>query len=372
MSKKNKIWVFHAEYAAWERKQPIIASTDATRIGHFHTGAHRIITEKLSELYIYPEEATATARKGLNLPINHMNEIVGVIGITGDYDEVMGYGQVVKKMTEILLRESTEQDEKRLYARIRSRFLEDWILSSRPMPQQVLIERASLLDIDTSLPRRIMVSSAQQLDRYIDTAKGQQLIENVEKTIAGIVEIESDNIILRNNARQIMIVRAETDEQLERLAHRLAETVKKKYDVCLNIGIDGNAPDIHKAYVQANKAWRAAQAKQTEVLPYKSITLELFLGDISKQTKTEYLHKVFAGCGYEEISSWISVIEAYFQAEGSINEAAAKLYIHKNTMQYKLKRLEALTGYDIRLPSNAAVFYMAYQFYRDAGGNLIS
>jgi carbohydrate diacid regulator len=34
---------------------------------------------------------------------------VGVIGITGAYEQVIGYGQVVKKMTEILIREGNEQ-----------------------------------------------------------------------------------------------------------------------------------------------------------------------------------------------------------------------------------------------------------------------
>lgn len=361
----------HQDINMMDENGVIVASTDATRIGHFHKGAYRIVSEKLNELYISPEEATTTARKGLNLPIMHMNEIVGVIGITGDYEQVIGYGQVVKKMTEILLRESTEQDEKRLDARVRSRFLEDWVISSRPMPQQALAERATLLGMDITLPRRVLVSSAQELDRYIDTAKGQQLIEKVEEAVAAIVEKENGNIILRNNARQILLVRAGTDEQMENLARRLTAMAKSQFDVRLTVGVDGNAADMHKAYVQANKAWRAARAKQAEVLAYKNITLELFLGDVTKQIKEEYLHKVFSGCNYEDISRWMSVLDAYFQAEGSIREAAEKLYIHKNTLQYKLKKLEELTGYDIRLPSNAPVFYIAYQFYRDVGSSML-
>ena len=82
----------------------IIASTDPARIGFLHEGARQIIEERLPELYIRAEEATATARTGLNLPITHRGDIVGVIGITGEYGQVIGYGQVVKKMTEILSR----------------------------------------------------------------------------------------------------------------------------------------------------------------------------------------------------------------------------------------------------------------------------
>ena len=84
-----------------------------------------------------------------------------------------------------------------------------------------------------------------------------------------------------------------------------------------------------------------------------------------RQTKEEYLRKVFRGCTYEELRRWIGLLEAYFAAEGSIQAAADALYIHKNTLQYRLKRLEELTGYDVRLVSQSTVFYMAMLFFRD-------
>lgn len=92
----------------------VIASTDETRIGSLHEGARKLIGEHLPELYVEAEHATSTSRPGLNLPITHGGSIVGVIGITGLYGEVVGYGQVVKKMVEILIRENAEQDERRM------------------------------------------------------------------------------------------------------------------------------------------------------------------------------------------------------------------------------------------------------------------
>ena len=95
------------------------------------------------------------------------------------------------------------------------------------------------------------------------------------------------------------------------------------------------------------------------------MTLELFAGDISKQMKIAYIHKLFQNCAYEELSGWIDILEAYFAAEGSLTAAADALYIHKNTLTYKLKKLAELTGYDVRLISNAPVFYMAMLFFQD-------
>ena len=47
------------------------------------------------------------------------------------------------------------------------------------------------------------------------------------------------------------------------------------------------------------------------------------------------------------------------------------MYIHKNTLQYRLKRLEELTGCYVRRPSQAPVFYMAVLFFKEVEGSLL-
>lgn len=353
-----------------DRDGVIIASTDSTRIGNLHEGAKEVIKNHLKELYITPESATGTARVGLNLPIVNQEEIVGVIGITGAYEAVKDYGQIVKKMVEILIRENTEQDEKRLKMRVMSRFLEDWIMGNGLLQPQALSERGFKLGIDTSLPRRVLVVSVKELKTYTATADGQKLIERIENDIAAIVEADTGNMILRNTGRQIIILRMRSDEQVQSLAEKLYGLVRDKYQVRTAIGIDGKAEDIHLAYSQANKAWRSAQMSPTGIRSYDQVTLELFAEDISKQTKIEYLYKVFRGKDYAEICQWIGLLEVYFQAEGSLTAAAEVLFIHKNTLTYQLKKLKELTGYDVRLASNAAVFYMAVIFFKDVKSDI--
>ena len=66
-------------------------------------------------------------------------------------------------------------------------------------------------------------------------------------------------------------------------------------------------------------------------------------------------------------------IEAFLKIAqcGSFSAAAEKLYMHKNTLQYKLKKLEECTGYDVRLPSNSAVFYIAILFFHDVEHDML-
>ena len=49
--------------------------------------------------------------------------------------------------------------------------------------------------------------------------------------------------------------------------------------------------------------------------------------------------------------------------------AAERLFIHKNTLQYRLKRLADVTGLDVRKPSHAPSLYLAMLFYLDLSQN---
>lgn len=348
----------------------IIASTDASRIGQFHEGAHSVITRQLPELYVTAQTATPTTRRGLNLPIEAEGAIVGVIGLTGDYDKVIHYGQIVKKMTEILIRERTQLDEQRLDLRVRSRFLENWILGEGLTHAAALAERGLALGIDITLPRRVMVVSVQELERYTDSVEGQQLLETVENAVSASVETHSSNIILRNAARQILLVDHRSTEKMHVLALDLAQKAQSSYGVRLAIGIDGTAPDLHTAYLEANRAWRSAHRREDGIIGYDEISIELFLDDIPRKRKSEYLRKIFKNCNAAELRMWIGLLEAYFAADGSLTLAASALFIHKNTLQYRLKRLAELTGLDVRLPRTAAALYMAMLFFRDVENEL--
>lgn len=154
----------------------IIASCDKERIGQFHEGAYKIITEKLEEYYISDEVATDTARTGLNLPLELDGEIVGVVGITGSYDEVINQGRLLKKMTEILLQERRNTYNQLMDKRIKNALMEEWLIRSGYVNYKELEERGNAINIDINRPRRIIIASVEELDSYKETQEGQSKI----------------------------------------------------------------------------------------------------------------------------------------------------------------------------------------------------
>ena len=80
----------------------ILASTDKERVGQFHEGAHLVIKQNLKELPVYYDEEYAGCRQGINLPLFSDDNIIGVVGITGDVSETGRYARLIKKVTEDL------------------------------------------------------------------------------------------------------------------------------------------------------------------------------------------------------------------------------------------------------------------------------
>ena len=57
--------------------------------------------------------------------------------------------------------------------------------------------------------------------------------------------------------------------------------------------------------------------------------------------------------------------KTFYDVEGSINAASEKLFIHKNTLQYKLNKIAEKTGYNPRSIRHSSLFYIAIYFYRE-------
>ena len=350
----------------------IVASTDMARLGTLHTGARRIIEEKLPELYITEEMENPTTRLGINLPITIRGEIVGVVGITGEKERVAGYGNIVRRMTEIMVEDRRMKDHRKYDRRVRYRFMEEWIARSGAYYDRNFVERGIQIGIDIMRPRRAMVIHFARYSKLSATQEGQRKLEEMESAVRHYVDREGI-LYLREPLKQICLTAACDDESIRKLAEHIRKLLWDKYEERIIIGIDSvNGGSLHISQL-CKEAERAAEAgRQDEIVFYKDLYVELFLHDISDDVRAEYLEKLFPGVREEELDAYMKLIDVFFEEDGSLARMSDKLYMHKNTIQYKLKKMEALNGLDIRTPGGAAVYYMALQFYQNAGNDMPS
>ncbi|NMB07635.1 MAG: hypothetical protein GX981_04545, partial [Tissierellia bacterium] len=171
----------------------IIASTDKTRIGSFHAGARRVLDLK-QDLIIRFDEQYKGARKGINLPVYFENEIVGVIGITGEKQEVEKYGKIIQRMTEILIREGYIQEQKKMERESRRQFIEE-LLFRYHSDDESLLTRAELLNIKPNVDR--IVAVARITENNDDFVLTPTINEEIFNSFRSQIEYNPQNLIVQ-------------------------------------------------------------------------------------------------------------------------------------------------------------------------------
>ena len=356
----------HERINMMDEEGVIIASTDPERIGQIHEGARRIITENLGELYITKEMENETTRMGTNLPLIVNDKIIGVVGITGDKEQVQRYGNIVRRMTEIMVEDSISKDAKKYDRRMKYRFMEEWIAKSNTTYSENFIKRGKNLGIDVAKPYRVMSFNFVDYQQLSDTVEGQKELEDMESSVRHAAE-RKNILYLREPPRQILLLPVCSDEEIRKTASYMIDMIDQKYGRRMIAGFDskkGNKFDIQQSCLEAGKAVSHALFMDEKCCYYDDLNIELFLNEISDSAMQEYLNKLFVGLSEEKIADYMNLIECYFAYEGSIGKMADAMFMHKNTLQNKVKKLIEITGEDIRLPSNTPVFFMAMTFYQ--------
>ncbi len=351
----------------------IIASSDANRIGTFHAAAKELIDRKLQEVIVKSESEYEGARPGLNLAINFQEEIVGVIGVTGPYHEVAKYGQIIKKMTEILLLDQYYKEQKDIDKRIRERYLDEWMFGEAKNITPLFVQQGKALQIDITLPRRIMAISFLTEDEQNE--KVQRMIDDAEKMIIDLVREDKNSCFLKSGMELLCAIPDCQDSDMIKLAGHMKKDVEAKHPIKFCCGIDASSEGytlIHNSVIKAIKALKTSlRSPQKGIRLYTSISMEIFQSELTGSIKREYIFRIFKDCTLEEIDQWMGLLNIFYEEEGSITATANRMFIHKNTLQYKLNKIKERTGYDPRSIRYSSLFYNAIHFYQDVRDKMI-
>lgn len=352
--------IIHQELNFFSIEGTIIASTDPSRIGQANHEGAKLVLKSNKPLIIEFNEQYKGAKQGINLPVSIDNQIVGVIGITGAKEEVSQYGEIIKQMTEVLILNNSARE---------------LIFNRRNMFQNILdyITRNDNVDglsveliygIKFDKSRIALVASPSNFENNI-------LIDELSSIFVELYFLlGSNNQHIFDIRGNMIILLLQTDS--EEYALQTAETINnlfiQKFNLELRFGIGNFAEkkeDINTSILLAKSALHWNQISQKSmILKYSDMEYGVVLNSVTRQNKILFLNKIFQNLSIEEIDDIIELIETYEEANGSIKVCSEKLFIHKNTVQYKLNKIEELTGYNPRNISDFFILKLASILYQ--------
>lgn len=251
---------------------------------------------------------------------------------------------------------------------LRGNFLEGLLAGTLPSKE---IERlSSRLDHDTSPPHAIMTFTWAEAEA--------PSIRRLETTI---------NWLLRNHSRPALVhiygdqhacvfQSLQTGEDMEsayQLARRLFEQIDAEYPKThLIAGISGPAQtldDWPQVYQEALQAMQLGQRLQMhQMVDFQSLGIYRLLGKLEDiPTVQEFTNQVIGPLvEYDEQhrSTLVQTIDEYFNHHGNISQTAEALFIHRNTLLYRLERIQELTGHNLNQANMRLALHLSLKLWQ--------
>ena len=304
----------------------IIASGDKTRLNSLHTGAKKAIATK--EVCVVKKN-TKHNLSGVNTPIFFDKQVVGVIGITGDPKQVTPLASLLKVATELLLNQAAANEQQQAGQLQLNQFLYHWIQIKDSIENHSdIMQESKQLAIDILIPRRAIV--IQDLPTHVN-----------------ILDVEDYKIVLSSGMTVI----------LTKLETTLTRCLALSEHANLRMGIGNLTKNIGTSVNEARKAVQLGKLfNQPLSLFYNDIQfidnlLNANLPVAELVTKFSSIDDIKSG---EDI---ITTLSAYIAHNGDIAETAKSLFIHRNTLTYRLKIMQKRFNLD---PKNTTDLFQLY------------
>lgn len=252
---------------------------------------------------------------------------------------------------------------------LRGNFLEGLLAGT--LPEKEVERLAGRLDHDTSCRHAVMTfgwgGDAAPSMRRLESPLNWLLSNH---THPALVHIYSDDHVC------VFQSMADEDDNLDSaldLARRLREHLRAEFPksrlLCGLSGPAANLAEWPQYYQQAVQAMRLAGRLRTDkTIIFDSLGIYQLLLQLEDVPASRRFSDQIVGSlvAYDKShrSSLMETIIAYFRHHGNISQTADALYIHRNTLSYRLDRIQELTGQDLENPDERLALQLALKLWQ--------
>ena len=231
------------------------------------------------------------------------------------------------------------------------------IISDNILPGDVYV-RAKELHFVTDVPRSVYL--VRQLDRS-DVA-ALEVIQNLfpDRQRDFVLSVsETDIVVIKE------LTREERPEDVIAVAENIENAVKSELLVKTVIGIGTTAYHLRELadrYKEAQVAIEVGKVFDTEksIINYENLGIGRIIYQLPTTLCEMFLSEVFKKNPIEALDpDTLETINKFFENNLNVSETSRKLYVHRNTLVYRLEKIKKITGLDLREFDHAIVFKVA-------------
>lgn len=229
--------------------------------------------------------------------------------------------------------------------------------------------------LDNILPGDIYLK-ARELHFNSEVSRVCLLIKIVSKTDVSAYDIvqnlfpdKSKDFVININEVEIALVKEikpDTESRdLEKLASSISDTLSSEFYTHCVVGIGTTVTgikDLARSLKEAQSALEVAKVFDTDrtIVSYDNLGIARLIYQLPTTLCEMFLSEVFKRGSIESLDQeTLFTIQRFFENNLNVSETSRKLFVHRNTLVYRLEKIKKLTGLDLREFEDAIVFKVA-------------
>ena len=206
-------------------------------------------------------------------------------------------------------------------------------------------------------------------DVCIIVAKDDHASE-VKNAIKAMVEKRDDFYVVSVEHGRIVIVTSAENDDFEKEAGEIFDELNKKNQMASHIGFGRpveTISELPEAYREAVTAIEVCETfyPERKIVSYDRLGLGRLIINCPDEICEMFLKEHFDKSSIEKIDQeTLNTVNAFFENSLNISETARKLFIHRNTLIYRLNKLQKMVGLDVKKLDDAITFKVSVMVYK--------
>ena len=154
-------------------------------------------------------------------------------------------------------------------------------------------------------------------------------------------------------------------KDLEKLARSVSDTLSGEFYTRVNVGIGTvveGVRDLARSFKEAQIALEVGKVFDTDkvICSYDNLGIARLIYHLPTTLCETFLKEVFKKGSIESLDhETLFTIQKFFENNLNVSETSRKLFVHRNTLVYRLEKIKKLTGLDLREFDHAIIFKIA-------------
>lgn len=337
----------------------IIASGDPHRLGQHHAGA--VLALRKNQLIEIDEnllrewkllDKNGEIKQGINVPITYLGENIGVIGVSGLPETVRHYAELVKMAAELIVEQSAQLEKERWQGRYKEEFILS--LAKGELSGEQIEQKAAFFDLTLHQPYVVALiqlpdPTAEQLEMLLSHIA--HYYPQLSATVVNLQKI----LLLQPLDANIPAKEKRWQDYLPPALHA------KSYKIAVGIRVS-TLLDVAFSYHTARQMldYAKQQHLKKQVLQFEQYKLPTLLADFAHTWQANALFApVCQLLEKDEKHQLFKTMQHYFSSNCDLAHTAKTLFIHPNTLRYRLAKIEQITALSFNKIDEKMTLYLA-------------